>query len=148
MDKAPKQPPKMTKLKRGSIKFLDKYASDPKLGPSEAYLMTHKTTNKNTASASASKILAKPAAQLYLKKHRKLARDVKLEVLANARAYPEKVAYQKLANDIAEQMLDRIEGKPIQKTENTNHNVNLNIEASQELADAFTAFIKQQTVQH
>lgn len=45
----------------------------------------------------------------------------------------------------ADSVLDRAIGKPKQVTETHSTNLNLNVEASQKLADSFTEFLKQQT---
>lgn len=118
--------------------FLDIVASDNKIDQTDAYLATHKTTNRNTARSEASKTIAKPSSQIYLKKHVSMAKRVMVEIALSGERDGDRI---KAATDI----LDRNTGKAIQKVESTNTNLNINIEASKELGDEFTAFLKDKT---
>lgn len=119
--------------------FLDKLISDPKISQTDAYLETHATTNRATARAESSTSLAKPSSQIYLRKHIQKAKENIIEI-ANKSDKDE----TRLKASI--EILDRSLGKSIQRTESQNTNLNINLEASKELADNFTAFLKQNTV--
>lgn len=125
-------------MKPKTKEFLDLLATDPKIDQTEAYLATHKTTNRNTARSEASKTIAKPSSQIYLKKHVSMAKRTIVDIAMNSDKDETRL---KASQDI----LDRTDGKAIQKTINQNTNLNLNIEASKELADNFTEFLKSQT---
>lgn len=127
--------------------FLDKTIAEPKKKLTDAYLETKETkiTKRDVVGQSASRLYNKPSSQLYLQKHRNLAKKTKLELLQYATKNMDKLGYASLGNTISEQILDRIDGKPIQTQQTTNTNINLNIEGSKELADNFTEFLKQNT---
>lgn len=102
-------------MKPKTKQMLDLILTDPKISHTEAYLRTHKTTNRNSAKVSAAQTLTKPNAQLYLKRHRQLAKETKVRILTQASKKPNELNWQNLANTVAEQVLDRTEGRPIQR---------------------------------
>lgn len=122
--------------------FADKLLSDSKISPTQAYIDTHMTENRATASENASKLLRKANVQIYMKKHVKEANRTAVDVMQEARKRKDSSVWQRLAADQAERIMDRALGKPIQRQQTENTNINLNIEANQEISEAFTAFLK------
>jgi hypothetical protein len=120
--------------------FADKLLSDPKISATQAYLETHETTNRPTAGNEAYKMLRKPSVQIYLKKHEDLAKETIVKIMTNGNFKPD--TRIKAAQDI----LDRNLGKATTRSEDTSVNLNLNVQASQELSEAFTDFITGKTL--
>ena len=116
----------------------DKLLSDPKTSATQAYIDTHKTTNRNTAKVNSTRLLQKPEVKIYMQQHITLARNKIVELATTASKEDTQL---KASQDI----LDRAIGKAIQKTETTNTNLNLNVETSIELKDSFTEFLKTKT---
>lgn len=127
--------------------FLDKTIAEPKKALTDAYIETKptKTKDRKIIGDSASRLYNKPTSKLYLDKHRDKAKKTKIELLEHARKNKDKLGYASLANTISEQILDRTDGKPIQTQVSQNTNLNINLEASKELSDSFTEFLKQST---
>lgn len=130
---------RLTRLKPKSIAVLDEIIKHPEITQTEAYLRHHPTTNRNTARAEAAKLTAKPSSQIYLNKHVQMAKKTIVQIANDESVKPD--TRIKAAQDI----LDRTEGKAIQRSINENHNLNVNVEATQELNDAFTAFLRDYT---
>lgn len=129
---------KSLKLRPKSVKTLDEIINNPKIAQVDAYLMHHKTTNRPTARSKAAQLVAKDSAKVYMNAHAALAKTniVHMAVLAKNESVRLK------AN---QDILDRNEGKPTIKTESTTQNLNVNIEASDELKQQFTEFLRQKT---
>lgn len=127
--------------------FLDDTITNPDKSLTDAYIENKnpQVKEKKIATNSASRLYNRPTSQSYLKKHVSMAKKTKIELLSYASKNKEKVAYASLANTISEQILDRALGKPIQSVQTNTTNLNINIEASKELADNFTEFLKQST---
>lgn len=121
--------------------FADKLLADPKISPTQAYLDTHQTTNRTTATVEASKNLRKPNVRIYMNKHIKMAGTNIVDMASDKTIKAE--TRLKANQDI----LDRTVGKAIQRSINENTNINLNIEGSKELSEAFTAFLNGSTKQ-
>jgi hypothetical protein len=100
--------------------FLDKVASNEKISATQAYIETHATTNRASARASASKILAKPSAQIYLDSHRLKARNKIVELVDSDRP--------QVALKASESILDRDFGKPLQRATISQEVVQINID--------------------
>lgn len=140
-----KQNPKLLKeleaikLKPKTKAFVDLLDSNPKMNQTEAYLATHQTVSGDTARANASRSLATANVILYRKKHAQMAVR---NIVDLARDKSVHEATRLKANiDI----LDRFAGKATQKVESSSVNLNVNLEASQELSADFTAFLKQKS---
>lgn len=129
---------KKLRLKPKSVKTLNEIISSPKISQLEAYLKHHKTTNRKVARTEASELMAKPSAKVYLDAHAALAKTNIVHMAVKAKNESVRL---KANQDI----LDRNEGKPTIKTESTTQNLNVNIEASDELKAQFTEFLKQKT---
>lgn len=146
MTKEPKNPKPIHKQTKA---FLDMTIAEPTKSLTDAYIETKDTktdlSERRSIGSSASRLYNSPSAQVYLKKHRDLAIKTKLELLDHARRERKNLGFSRLANDISEQILDRTDGKAIQQVKTENTNLNVNIEASQELSADFTAFLKQKS---
>lgn len=138
---------KEAKLTGKQKAFADELINNPKQSATKAVLKTYNVNNRRTASVVASENLTKPNVLKYLDAHSTEAENVLIEVMGNARRYKTKPAFQRLAKDTADSILDRVHGKATTKVESTSINANLNLEASAELNDRFTAFLKADTTQ-
>jgi hypothetical protein len=136
--------PRIAPKTKQTIALLD---SNPDMNQTEAWIRTHKTTNRASAAASASKVLNKPSVLIYRKSIESEAKRTALEVMQYSRKKMSQPQYAKLAADQAERILDRNLGKATVRQETQSTSVNVNVEAKAELNDAFTAFLKQQTEQ-
>ena len=67
-------------LKPKSIATLDALITDPKQTNTQAYMKVHNTQNKMSAGNNVSKLLKKPEAQIYLKKHIDIAKNKIVEL--------------------------------------------------------------------
>lgn len=126
-------------MKPKTKQMVDLLMADPKLSQTEAYIRTHRTTNRNVARSEASKTLSKPSIQIYMKKHTEIA---KRRIVALTGSEKQDVALR-----AAQDILDRTYGKATQKQESQSINLNLNVEASDELAQGFEAYMKSSTAQ-
>lgn len=106
---------KKLKLKPRTIAFIDELSNNPKLSQTEAYLRTHKTTNINSARASASQLLATPNVLIYTNK---IENKAKRKIASLIDSEKEEIAL-KASQDI----LDRNIGKAVQKTISTSVNI-------------------------
>lgn len=91
--------------------MVDMLLEDPSLSQTEAWIRTHDTNNRRAASVEASKVLAKPNVIGYRDSAVKRA---KLRIVELVGSKNEGISL-KASQDI----IDRNEGKSIQKTENT-----------------------------
>lgn len=126
------------KLKPNSKAMAKLEIEQPKLSKTDAYLATHKTTNRATARAEASKLTAKPSYQIYKQEQVEQAKINILELANNA----DNESVKLKAN---QDVLDRNEGKALTKQITHNENINVNVEASDQLAIDFLRFIKANT---
>lgn len=129
-------PPKFTQLRRKTKLFLDKVIENPKMSAADAYIATHETNNKAAAAVHATRLLHKPSARVYLEKHSKLAKRKIVELVGSNR--------EEIALKASIDIMDRTYGKAVQRSENSN--VNVNVEASAEVRDRFTEFLKKQPI--
>lgn len=106
--------------------FADTLLANPKISNTEAYMRTHKTTNRRSASVSASKLLATPSVSIYLAKHVDAARMRRVQLVDNA-------SKEEVQLRAAQDILDRVHGKATQKAEMSVSGVTLNIDLSSSL---------------
>lgn len=134
-------------MRKQTKAFLDKTVAEPKRKLTDIYIETKDTKIKDRTiiSDSASRLYNKPSSQLYLKQHRDLAKKTKVELLGYASRHKDKLGYASLANTISEQILDRTDGKAVAMIKTESTNLNINVEASEELKDQFTEFMKKNT---
>lgn len=135
----------LVKLTRKQKAFADELINNPKQSATKAVLKTYNVTKASTAGVVANENLKKPSIIKYLELHSDKAEEAIITVLNNAISQTDSVGWQRLAKDTADSILDRVHGKATQKTETNTQNLNINVEASKELDEAFTAFLKQQT---
>lgn len=124
-------------MKPNTIAFADALIANPKKSHTQAYLDTHRTTNRNVARSEAAKTIAKPSVQIYLKKHANRAKERMLELVESRK--------EDIALRASVDILDRTYGKAVQRQQSENTNLNINVEASKELADNFADFMKRKT---
>lgn len=102
-------------LKQNSKKILDIYASQKAKNITKAYKEVHPTAKSITANVNGYKLLKKPDAQLYLDKHINKAKNRIIELVDSNR--------ENIALQASESILDRALGKPVNKTESINLNI-------------------------
>lgn len=112
-------------MKPKTKEFIDLVVSNPKLSRTEAYIRTHETTHRPTARANASELMSKPNVLAYLETKSDIAEKTLYQVLKTSKKHSESVNWQRLAKDTANDVLDRVHGKPLARTTNTNLNINL-----------------------
>lgn len=100
--------------------FIDLMTDNPKLSATEAYIQTHETDNRKAASVQAAKLLAKPSVIGYKDS---AVRKAKNRIVSLVQSSNESIAL-KASQDI----LDRNEGKAVQKTENLSRTVTLKLD--------------------
>lgn len=110
-------------MKPNTKAFVDTLLSNPKMSQTEAYIRTHKTTSRKSASVSASQLLAKPSVAIYLAEHVDKARNKVVDLVDNATKDDVKL---RAAQDI----LDRSYGKAVQKEENISKGISFTIDLS------------------
>lgn len=108
--------------------FADTLLANPKLSNTEAYMRTHKTTNRRSASVSASKLLATPSVSIYLAKHVDAARMRIVQLVDNA-------GKEEVQLRAAQDILDRTHGKAIQRADLAVSGVSLNIDLTSSLEE-------------
>lgn len=127
-------------LKPSTKAFIDLLDGSKKhITQTDAYLATHKTTNRNAAAVEASRTLRNPNVIIYRKKHALMAVKNIVAMASDKRVHE---ATRLKANiDI----LDRFDGKAVQRVQSESTNLNINVEASEELNNQFTEFLKGKT---
>lgn len=100
----------------------DEVINNPKITQREAYLRTHKTNNIKTADVEASKLLNSPKYSIY---RASAVGSAKRRIVQLVKSNNESIAL-KASQDI----LDRTEGKAVQKTENTSKVVEVKLDLS------------------
>lgn len=95
--------------------MVDMLQADPKLSQTEAYIRTHKTENRLNAGIAASKLLKKPNVQIY---SNAVVKKAKTRIGSLVDSSNESIAL-KASQDI----IDRTEGKAIQRNETTSKTV-------------------------
>lgn len=104
-------------MKPKSKATVDLILKNPKISNTEAYLRTHKTTDRNSARASVSKLLAKPNVQIYMDNHVKKAKERIVELVGSKK--------EEIALKASDSILDRALGKPVTTAHNTSVSINL-----------------------
>jgi phage I-like protein len=109
-------------LKPKSKQVLDLLMANPKLSQTEAYLMVHKTKNRETASAKASELVRKDTARIYSER---AVGKAKRRVVQLVDSRNESIALKASAD-----ILDRTEGKAVQRNETTSRTVEVKLDLS------------------
>lgn len=139
--------PKARKLTRKQKRFADYLLKHPKARPKEAAMEAYDKTSDHSYEVIASDNLKKVEILNYLNEHDVEAQNTVISVMVNATKKKDEAQFQKLALDSANSVLDRIHGKAKQTVDSSSTVVNLNVEATQELNDAFTKFLTESTQQ-
>lgn len=105
-------------LKTNSKRVLDIIASQKKQNATAAYKQVHPNASQITAGVNSYKLLKKPEAQIYLKKHIENAKKTIVELSQSANKEEVRL---KASQDI----VDRTHGKATQLNQNTNININI-----------------------
>jgi hypothetical protein len=100
--------------------MIDDMLNDPKLTQREAYLRHHKTTNLNTVDRALNRTMNKPSVIGYKDSAVKKAKNRIVQLVDS----PNETIGLKASQDI----LDRNEGKAVQKTENTTRTVKVSLD--------------------
>lgn len=108
--------------------FADELLAHPKLSNTEAYMRTHQTTNRRSASVSASRLLATPSVSIYLANHVDAATKRIVDLVDNA-------GREEVQLRAAQDILDRVHGKARQKAEMSVSGVQLNIDLTSSLSE-------------
>ena len=104
------------KLTRKQKALADKVIANPKASATSLVKEVYNVAPHN-ADSLASQVLRKPQVLAYLEKHSDLAEKTIVGVLRNSRKRKGDMTAQRLAKDSAEAILDRVHGKPTQRTE-------------------------------
>lgn len=107
-------------IKPKTKEMIDLMNENPKLSQTDAYIMTHKTESRITAKNAASKLLQKPAVIGYKDSAVKKAKRRVIELVDSSN--------ESIALKAADSIIDRTEGKAIQKTENTSKVVTVKLD--------------------
>lgn len=113
-------------MKAKTKAFVNELLADPKLSNTEAYMRTHQTTNRKSASVSASKLLAKPSVSIYLEQQVSKARQRIVHLVNNSNK-------EDIQLRAAQDILDRSYGKATQRNEVQTANVSINIDLTSAL---------------
>lgn len=111
---------KQLRLRPKTVAMVDMLLENPKLTQTEAYMRTHDTDNRKNAGIQASKILNKPSVQIYKDS---AVRKAKSRIVSLVDSENESIAL-KAATDI----IDRTEGKAVQKNETTTKTVEVKLD--------------------
>src|SRR5687767_13289967 len=74
---------KKYQITKRTFDFVELWLGNPKLSATEAYLRTHQTDNRKTASVEAARTLAKPSTALYLEQHVAMSKARIADIVAN-----------------------------------------------------------------
>lgn len=107
-------------LKPKTKEFIDLMTEDPKLSATEAYIRTHQTESRKNASIQASKLLRKDSVIGYKDNAVKKA---KRRIISLVDSSNEAVALK-----AADSIIDRNEGKAVQKNETTSRTVEVKLD--------------------
>lgn len=115
-------------MKTKTKAFADELLANPKISQTEAYIKTHQTTNRKSASVSASKLLAKPNVLIYLEEHTNMARNRIVSLVDDA-------SKEEIQLRASQDILDRTYGKPTQRAEVVATGITLNIDLTSALEE-------------
>jgi DNA-binding MarR family transcriptional regulator len=109
-------------LKPKSKQVLDLLLENPKLSQTEAYAMVHGNATRKTAATAASALIRKPEARIYSER---AVGKAKRRIVTLVDSKNEGIALKASAD-----ILDRTEGKAVQKSENINRTVEVKLDLS------------------
>lgn len=96
-------------LKRNTQNFIDTLHANPGMSQTQAYLDTHRTTNRKAASVEATKLLHKPSVQIY---SNDAVNKAKRKIVTLIDSEQDSIALK-----ASESIIDRTFGKPLNKSE-------------------------------
>lgn len=108
------------RLKPRTKAFVDELLNDKSISQTEAYIRTHETNNRNVAAKEASKLVRKRNVSIYKASHVKKAKERIVSLVDTSN--------ESIALKASQDILDRTEGKAIQKTENTSKVVEVKLD--------------------
>lgn len=114
-------------MKQKTKAFADELLANPKLSQTEAYIRTHSTTNRKSASVSASKLLAKPSVSIYMEEHVSRARQRIVSLVDSA-------TKEDIQLRASQDILDRMHGKATQRVEAQAVGLTLNLDLTSAIA--------------
>lgn len=110
------------RIKPRTKAMVDMLEEDKSLSQTEAYIRTHETSSRKNAAIAASKILKKPNVQIY---SNSVVKKAKTRIGSLVDSSNESIAL-KASQDI----IDRTEGKAIQRNETTSKTVTVSLDLS------------------
>lgn len=113
---------KQLRLKPKTVEMLELMESEKGISQTEAYIRTHQTNNRKAASVEASRLLASPNVQIYKQSVVKKAKR-KIGLLIDSEN-------ESIALKASQDVIDRTEGKAIQKNETTQKTVTVKLDLS------------------
>lgn len=113
---------KQYRIKHKTKLVIDELMDNPQLTHAQAYMKHHSTTNKNTASTAVTKLLKKPSVIGY---QASAVGKAKRRVIELVDSKNESVALK-----ASESIIDRTEGKAVQKTENLTRTLEVKLDLS------------------
>lgn len=109
-------------LKRRTKEFVDEIINNKTISNTQAYINTHETNSRKTASIEASKLLKKPSVQAY---SNQAVGRAKRRIVTLVDSNNESIALK-----ASESIIDRVEGKAIQRSESLNRTVEVKLDLS------------------
>jgi hypothetical protein len=113
---------KQLKIRPATKDTVDMLLNNPKLSQTDAWLANHATENRDSASATASKVLAKPNEQIYKASAVGKAKKRIVQLVDSSN--------ESIALKSSQDILDRTEGKAIQRNETTSRSVEVKLDLS------------------
>ena len=107
-------------IRHKTKEMIDLMNDNPKLSATEAYIRTHETESRVTAGTAAHKLLKKPSVIGYKDSAVKKAKRRMIELVDSSN--------ESIAVKASQDIIDRNEGKAIQKTENTSKVVTVKLD--------------------
>lgn len=107
-------------IKPRTKNFIDELNDNPHISAAEAYIRTHETDNRITAKNAASKLLQKPAVIGYKDNAVKKAKRRIVQLVDSDN--------ESIALKASESIIDRNEGKAVQKNENMSRTVEVKLD--------------------
>jgi hypothetical protein len=113
---------KQLKIKPRTKAFVDELINNKDISNTEAYIRTHDTNNRTTASVQASNLLRKRSVSIYKASAVKKAKE-RIVTLVDS-------GNENIALKASQDIIDRTEGKAVQKSESINRTVEVKLDLS------------------
>lgn len=111
---------KTLRLRPKTKEFVDEMLANPKISATEAYIRTHETESRVTAKVEASKLLTKPNVIGYKQSAVGKAKRRVIELVDSTN--------ESIALKASTEIIDRNEGKAVQKSENLSRTVEVKLD--------------------